>query len=114
MPYSDPIRAREAQRRRRQLRPELHRRAGRKYMRRILVERRAVVFALKMRPCADCGVQWPPVAMDFDHRPGHHKAFNIGATVASHSVEQIVAEADKCDVVCACCHRLRTHERRLG
>jgi len=33
--------------------------------------------------------------------------------IASHGIERILAEVDKCDIVCANCHRLRTYQRRL-
>ena len=114
MPYADPADARKRQRRYRATRKgrAVARASSLKYMRKVLPGRRALIFALKMHPCVECGVQWPPPAMDFDHRPGTIKKFNIGGQgPASHTEEEILTEAAKCDVVCACCHRLRTHER---
>lgn len=60
--------------------------------------------------CADCGYNEHGAALDFDHRPGEKKLFNIGQrphTKAEHVWEEI----QKCDVVCANCHRIRTWER---
>lgn len=62
----------------------------------------------KSRPCADCGVQYPHYVMDFDHRGD--KKFNIGAS-RNKGLRQVLAEIAKCDVVCANCHRERTHGR---
>lgn len=72
---------------------------------------RAVVYAAKDRPCADCGKTYPPYVMDFDHVRGE-KLFNLGENGATRSLEVLQAEIDKCDVVCANCHRIRTWERR--
>jgi hypothetical protein len=72
------------------------------------------VNALKRRPCADCGVQYPPFVMDFDHVDGD-KVDDI-CTMRRRLLnwQTIVAEIAKCDVVCSNCHRSRTHFRKLG
>jgi hypothetical protein len=66
-------------------------------------------------PCVDCGVQYPPYVMDFDHREGEKKLINVSALNAHRyvTITQFLAEIAKCDLVCANCHRQRTHERRL-
>jgi hypothetical protein len=74
-------------------------------------DRRALLDALKDFPCADCGNRFPPVCMDFDHRPGEVKLFNIGRNMHSRKWAETLAEIDKCDLVCANCHRIRTHSR---
>lgn len=61
---------------------------------------------LKDVPCADCGKRFPPCAMDFDHVRGE-KLFNVGEGVR-FTLSVILAEAAKCEVVCANCHRIRT------
>lgn len=78
---------------------------------RIYLRRRKLVDALKNRPCMDCGDWLEPFQMDFDHRPGTVKEFAIG-TFAYATVPRILVEIAKCDVVCANCHRLRTHKRK--
>src|SRR5262249_43664655 len=65
-------------------------------------------------PCADCGRRFPHYIMDFDHRPGEKKCFNLAIAAGRPrlSWEKIAAEIAKCDVVCANCHRERTYQRR--
>lgn len=49
--------------------------------------------------------------MQFDHVRGE-KAFTIGHAVRVVSrIEALLTEIEKCDVVCANCHAIRTHER---
>lgn len=69
----------------------------------------------KARPCADCNVQYPYYVMHFDHVAGE-KLFNLGNARMSMAVGRVVAEMEKCEVVCANCHAERTHRRgqRLG
>lgn len=62
-------------------------------------------------PCLDCGNKFPSCAMDFDHVRGV-KEFNV-SNPSGRPIEVVVAEIAKCEVVCACCHRIRTEERRL-
>ena len=60
-------------------------------------------------PCADCGVSYPHYVMDFDHKPGHKKEFNLAAAAyVGMAVDKIKTEMAKCDVVCSNCHRIRT------
>ncbi len=64
----------------------------------------------KNRPCMDCGRTFPTVCMDFDHRDRSNKVTNVAA-MKHYSVEKILAEIEKCDLVCASCHRIRTMTR---
>lgn len=73
---------------------------------------RALIRRVKSRPCADCGVQYPYYVMDFDHRDGETKIFGLNA-VNRMTLPGILREIEKCDVVCANCHRERTHRRML-
>jgi len=62
--------------------------------------------------CADCGTRLPhPEIYDFDHKPGVIKARPVSAFLTSGSMDELVAEIAKCDVVCANCHRIRTRQR---
>lgn len=71
---------------------------------------RALITAAKDKPCADCQKCYPHYVMDFDHRVDEVKLFNLGNSVNMiGSADRITAEIEKCDVVCANCHRIRTH-----
>jgi len=73
--------------------------------------KRAFVDKLKSGPCVDCITSYIPVVMEFDHVRGY-KLFNLGDAVRMDvSLEKIQAEAAKCDLVCANCHRIRTFKR---
>lgn len=69
---------------------------------------------LRDAPCADCGRRFPPGAMDFDHRDPVRKRDGVTRMVGRAGAERILAEAAKCDIVCATCHRSRTLVRRVG
>jgi len=60
--------------------------------------------------CADCGVTGlPAVCYDFDHLDPSTKVKSISRMVyAGRTIGAIRREADKCEVVCANCHRIRT------
>lgn len=60
---------------------------------------------IKTKSCMDCGND-NPVVLEFDHK--HDKHFNISEKISSTPLENLMAEIDKCDIVCANCHRIRT------
>jgi hypothetical protein len=60
-------------------------------------------------PCVDCGAT-NPLVLEFDHIGG--KSFSIGGKLTTHPWQAILAEIEKCDVVCANCHRIRTAKQR--
>lgn len=70
---------------------------------------RKLLNEIKSVPCKDCNKQFPPYVMDFDHL--EDKKFNIGTSINRFSWETILTEVNKCDIVCANCHRIRTHRR---
>lgn len=78
------------------------RRLGR--LRRLLAE-------LKSAPCTDCGIKYPPYVMDFDHVKGQ-KVRGV-SQILRYGEAAMMAEIKKCELVCANCHRIRTHERRV-
>lgn len=74
---------------------------------------REIIQQAKRVPCADCGREYPPYVMDFDHRPGEEKCFNLSMGLACGLRSELIkAEMAKCDVVCSNCHRIRTFKRR--
>lgn len=74
---------------------------------------RELIRQAKLRPCADCGIQYPYYVMDFDHRDGATKAFTL-SDVSRATRKSLLREIEKCDVVCANCHRERTHRRMVS
>lgn len=71
-----------------------------------------VVTTFKSKPCTDCNTVYPPEVMEFDHLPGFEKLFSISVMVnLRKSKEAIINEIEKCELVCANCHRLRTVAR---
>ena len=71
----------------------------------------ALMMELKSQPCADCGGTFPPIAMDFDHIEDN-KVKSV-SRLSAGSIDRLMTEIEKCEVVCSNCHRVRTHNRRL-
>ena len=75
-------------------------------------EIRNLIIESKSVPCKDCGQRFPTYCMDFDHLPGYKKIFNISKYQRQNkSLQQVINEITKCEVVCANCHRIRTFTR---
>jgi hypothetical protein len=74
-----------------------------------LLDFRTRINELKSMPCLDCGECFESVAMDFDHVRG--TKFKSIASLWSYSWDFVLQEIQKCDLVCANCHRLRTVNR---
>lgn len=64
-------------------------------------------------PCTDCGVFYPYYVMDFDHITDD-KVADIKWLVQHKGWQQVLDEIAKCELVCANCHRKRTHDRTHG
>ncbi len=65
------------------------------------------------RSCMDCGEFYPAYVMDFDHRDATIKVSNV-AKLLGYGLKRVKEEIEKCDLVCANCHRVRTHKRIIG
>ena len=65
------------------------------------------------RGCQDCGEK-DPIVLEFDHRDPAQKNIQLNPRVSGKggwvwlSWKDLITEIDKCDVVCANCHRRRT------
>lgn len=66
------------------------------------------IHQLKSQPCTDCGCTFPPVSMDFDHISNKIKGISYMVTCSWESIQR---EIEKCELVCANCHRVRTWNR---
>jgi len=75
---------------------------------------RELARTAKTKPCADCKVSYPFYVMDFDHRVGTRKIFEPARLASNGSFARFQQEIEKCDVVCANCHRERTHARKVA
>lgn len=68
--------------------------------------RQLICEYLEKHPCTDCR-ESDILVLEFDHL--HSKEGNISAMVAwGYSWSRILREIEKCEVVCANCHRKRT------
>ncbi len=68
----------------------------------------SLVSSYKTR-CSRCGFS-NPKALDFHHREPSQKKFTIGnATRDKIDPKRLIAEIQKCDVLCANCHRILTY-----
>lgn len=61
-------------------------------------------------PCTDCKENYPYWIMEFDHL--RDKQFNLSGFMSKTiSIEKVIEEVQKCEVVCSNCHKNRTHFR---
>lgn len=61
--------------------------------------------------CVDCGEMYPHYVLEFDHREDEEKSGSVSELYATWSRELGLKEAEKCDIVCANCHKIRTYNR---
>lgn len=82
-------------------------------MSKYLSKRREHLDRVKLEAgCADCGIRSPhPEIYDFDHVRGE-KVAGVADLLTSGSWDAFIAEIEKCEVVCANCHRIRTKSRQ--
>lgn len=79
---------------------------------------RIILDRLKDKPCLDCNSRFAPWVMDFDHRPGEIKEFEVNkfanvSSITDDKLKLLHREIAKCDLVCSNCHRDRTHRRLI-
>src|SRR5688572_8234175 len=81
-----------------------------------LRNRRLKLKLLELRggKCVDCGYDAHPAALDFDHRDPSTKLLEVSQMSSEAGWDRLVAEAEKCDIRCANCHRIKTFEAREG
>jgi hypothetical protein len=61
-------------------------------------------------PCSDCDEYFPYFVMQFDHIT-NDKVAQVSDFLHSHDWKALWLEIAKCELVCTCCHRLRTEAR---
>lgn len=67
--------------------------------------RKALLIEMRGGRCQDCGYATAHAALEFHHRDASTKEFAVGSWHGSF--ERLVTEAEKCDLLCATCHRVR-------
>lgn len=75
-----------------------------------IAKERAIQVVLKSFElgCTDCGNKDVRV-LEFDHL--RDKEFNVGVLMNMNSHDRLIKEIEKCEVVCANCHKIRTYSR---
>jgi hypothetical protein len=76
-----------------------------RYQKKMRGRLRAELLASRGGRCEDCGYDRASAALEFHHRDGRSKDFTLSRV--STVPARIWAEAAKCDLVCANCHRRR-------
>jgi NADPH-dependent glutamate synthase beta subunit-like oxidoreductase len=86
---------------------------GVKYNRQRRDATKAMIAEAKSVPCADCNKTFPPCCMDFDHVIGE-KIDDISRLARyGYDSSKLLREIEKCEVVCANCHRIRTFDQMV-
>jgi len=68
---------------------------------------RKVFDYLSKNPCINCG-ESDPIVLEFDHRNKDDKIENISNMIINSTWQRIKNEIEKCDVLCANCHRRKS------
>jgi len=63
----------------------------------------------KTLKCIKCGENHI-ACLDFHHRDPKQKEFSIAGAVSHSNKEKVIKELEKCDVLCANCHRKHHYE----
>ena len=77
--------------------------------RRYIARRHWIDSVKVLSGCVDCGIWGPPEVLTFDHIRGEKK-FGVGTSWNQGRVA-LEEEMDKCEIVCANCHAIRTKSR---
>lgn len=106
MPYKDPERQKEAQRMHYLNNKEIYANKNKTYRERV---RQYVKDVKESSPCLDCGVKYPYYVMEFDHL--HSKTKTVSWLTSRGTIDQVIEEIKKCELVCSNCHKIRTWTR---
>lgn len=73
--------------------------------------RREVVQEMKNAPCTDCGRTFHYSMMQYDH-VGNDKVMSVCHLLKVGSMQAVMDEIAKCELVCMLCHSVRTWNRQ--
>ena len=62
--------------------------------------------------CTDCKQKFPHYILEFDHLPEQEKLGGVYKVFKEYGISIALKEIEKCEVVCANCHKVRTYNRR--
>lgn len=102
MPYANYLHKQVYDERRRKQPKEVTRRGFRILSLSLIFKLKAILY--KGGKCQICGYDKCYTALDFHHRDGDKKEFSINQA-RSKSWNTVKLELDKCDLLCATCHR---------
>jgi hypothetical protein len=75
-------------------------------------KRRRETWEIKEKSgCVDCKEMYPHYMLHFDHKPGFEKNGSVSEIYSNHGRDKGIEEMEKCDIVCANCHSIRTYNR---
>ncbi len=106
MPYKDPIKQKEAQHRSYLKNIEKNKEKNKTYREKV---REYVRLQKESDPCTDCGKYFPYYVMEYDHL--HSKINSVAKIVSNGTMNQVIEEIKKCELVCSNCHKVRTWSR---
>lgn len=67
---------------------------------------------LDNKRCVECGIN-NPIVLEFDHIDPKTKSFSIASGISNtRSWESIMEEIDKCQILCANCHKIKTSKEQ--
>lgn len=67
------------------------------------------IMGCKQCPCFDCGKFYPFYVMEYHHRDPKTKIDNV-SNMRNDSIQKVLEEINKCDIICSNCHRIREHK----
>jgi hypothetical protein len=78
------------------------------------VERKAWIDEYKTaKGCCKCGYNVHPVALELNHIDPSTKEFTVSRCLGSgYTWDKVLAEIEKCDVMCSNCHQIHTYENK--
>ena len=78
---------------------------------RLLADSKEYVLLCKSSGCLRCG-ESHPACLDFHHRDPASKIYAVTDATRFWKLEKLAKEIEKCDVLCANCHRILHWDER--